>query len=279
MQIRRSLVVATAVVVVAVGVAVLVIVVTGAPGRADALCGQQASSVAGGGYVVQNNEFGSGASVCVVTSGGTGFRVRNSSLRNATDSSEGAYPSVYQGCHWGRCSSGELASLPVKVADLTAGTVTTSWSTTQPASPGSYYVAYDIWFNKTPTTAGQPDCTELMVWLNHSGPVQPFGGQIASDVSVGGHAYNIWEGQRPAWDTITYDLTTGTTSVSDLDIGTLAQDAVSRGYLSPSCYLISVEAGFGLWHGGTGLATNSFSVDISGGAAASALPLPSRERM
>ena len=57
-------------------------------------------------------------------------------------------------------------------------------------------------------------------------------------------------------------MTTGTTSVSDLDIGTLAQDAVSRGYLSRSCYLISVEAGFGLWYGGAGLATHSFSVDI-----------------
>ena len=57
-------------------------------------------------------------------------------------------------------------------------------------------------------------------------------------------------------------MTTAITSVSDLDIGALAQDAVSRGYLSSSCYLISVEAGFGLWHGGAGLATHSFSVDI-----------------
>ena len=266
MQVRRSLVVAAAVIVVAAGSAAWVMASASAP--AGPLCGQQARSVAGGAYVVQNNEFDSTAPMCVVTGDGTSFRVRNSSLSNATDSFAGAYPSIYQGCHWGRCSSGGLASKPVMVEALTTGAVTASWSTTVPASRGSYYVAYDIWFNKTPTTAGQPDCTELMVWLNHSGPVQPSGRQIARDVSAGGRTYNIWAGQRPSWDTITYDMTTGATSVRGLDIGTLAQDAVSRGYLSRSCYLISVEAGFGLWHGGTGLATNSFSVDINATAAA-----------
>jgi Glycosyl hydrolase family 12 len=100
----------------------------------------------------------------------------------------------YQGCHWGNCSSGGLTSTPVQVSDLTAGRVTTSWSTSQPGGSSDYDVAYDIWFNQTPTTSGQPDCTELMVWLNHNGPVQPFGSEVASDVSLGGHTYDIWEG-------------------------------------------------------------------------------------
>jgi hypothetical protein len=78
-------------------------------------------------------------------------------------------------------------------------------------TPGSYYAAYDVWFNQTPTATGQPDGTELMVWLNHGGPVQPFGGQIAA------------------------------------------------------CYLISVEAG--LWRGGTGLTTSSFSAAVNSGTA------------
>jgi len=43
-------------------------------------------------------------------------------------------------------------------------------------------------------------------------------------------------------------------------------DAVSRGYIASSWYLISVEAGFELWHGGAGLATNSFSVNVAGGS-------------
>jgi Glycosyl hydrolase family 12/Cellulose binding domain len=233
------------------------------------LCQEQTSSVGGGTYTVQNNEYDSGASECVTTDGNADFTVANSGVDNATDGSPGAYPSIYQGCHWGNCSAGGLTSSPIEVSNLTTGKVTTSWSTTQPGGSNAYDVAYDIWFNQTPTTSGQPDCTELMVWLNHDGSVQPFGSTIASDVTVGGNTYNIWEGAQSTWDTITYDMTSGTTSVTNLDIGTLAQDAVSRGYLPSSCYLIDVEAGFELWQGGAGLATNSFSVNIAGSTPAS----------
>jgi Glycosyl hydrolase family 12/Cellulose binding domain len=239
------------------------------------LCQEQTASVSGGTYTVQNNEYDSSASECVSTDGNADFTVANSAIDNATDGSPGAYPSIYQGCHWGNCSSGGLTSSPIEVSNLTSGKVTTSWSTTQPGGSNAYDVAYDIWFNKTPTTSGQPDCTELMVWLNHDGSVQPFGSTVASDVTVGGHTYNVWEGAQSTWNTITYDMTSGTTSVSNLDVGTLAQDAVSRGYLSSSCYLIDIEAGFELWQGGAGLETNSFSVNISGSASPSPSPTTS----
>ena len=228
------------------------------------LCQEETASVSGGTYIVQNNEYDSSASECVTTDGGADFTVANSSIDNSTDGSPGAYPSIYQGCHWGDCSSGGLTTTPIEVSNLATGKVTTSWSTTQPGGSSDYDVAYDIWFNKTPTTTGQPDCTEMMVWLNHNGPVQPFGSEVASNVTVGGHTYNIWEGQQSSWDTVTYDMTSASTSVSNLDVGTLAQDMLSRGYTQSSCYLIDVEAGFELWQGGAGLETNSFSVNVNG---------------
>ena len=83
-------------------------------------------------------------------------------------------------------------------------------------------------------------------------------------MTLGGHTYNIWEGAQSSWDTVTYDMTSPATSVSNLDVGTLTQDMVSRGYTKSSWYLIDVEAGFELWQGGAGLATNSFSVNING---------------
>jgi Glycosyl hydrolase family 12 len=229
-----------------------------------AICREDIAPVSHGTYIVQNNEFGSSAPECVTTDGTAGFAVANSSIDQAAGSPPAGYASIYQGCHWGKCSSGGLTSTPIKVSNLNPGTVTTSWSTTQPGGDNVYDVSYDIWFNRTPTTSGQPDCTELMVWLNHDGLVQPFGSQIASGVSIGGRSYNVWAGQQPWGDTITYDMTRGITSVSGLDIGTLAQNAASHGYLSRSCYLIDVEAGFELWHGGAGLATTSFSVTIAG---------------
>ena len=214
---------------------------------------------------MQNNEWGSSAAECITTDGGTDFTVANSSISNSTSGAPGGYPSIYQGCHWGNCSSGGLTTTPIQASNLSSGKVTTSWSTTQPGGSNDYDVAYDVWFNKTSTTTGQPNCLELMVWLNHNGPVQPFGSQVATNVSIGGHAYNVWEGAQSTWNTVSYTMTTGTTSVSNLDIGQLAQDAINRGYMPSSCWLIDVEAGFELWQGGAGLATNSFSVNVNGG--------------
>jgi cellulose 1,4-beta-cellobiosidase len=235
-----------------------------AAGTATTLCQEQTATVSGGPYIVQNNEFDSSAPECVSTDGGDDFTVANSSISNATNGSPGAYPSVYQGCHWGNCSSGGLTANPIVVSSLTSGSVTTNWSTTQPGGSSAYDAAYDIWFNQTPSTTGQPNGSELMVWLNHNGSVQPFGSEVASNVGVDGTNYNIWEGSQSSWNTVTYEMTSPATSVSNLDIGSLAQDMVNRGYTKSSWYLIDVEAGFELWQGGAGLRTNSFSVTVNG---------------
>ncbi len=241
------------------------------------LCAQQTASVSGGTYILQNNEYDSSASECVTSDGNADFAVANSGIANSTSGSPGAYPSIYQGCHWGLCSSGGLSSDPIQESNLKPGEVTTSWSTTQQGGSSAYDVAYDIWFNQTATTSGQPNCTEIMVWLNHNGSVQPYGSTVASNVNVGGTTYNVWEGAQSTWDTVSYVMTSPTTSVSNLDMAPIAQDAVARGYMSPSCYLIDIEAGFELWQGGAGLQTNSFSVSVngSGGTSPSASPSPS----
>jgi Glycosyl hydrolase family 12 len=224
------------------------------------LCNSQTAPVDGGAYTVENNEWGSGASECVTAGGGTGFRVANSSIANGIRM-PGGYPAIYKGCHWGACTTG--SGFPIQVSDIRRGTVTTSWNTSQPGGRSVYNVAYDIWFNQTPTTSGQPNGTELMIWLNHHGPVHPFRSRVASDVHIGGRSYNVWYG-RQAWNMVSYTMTTGATSVRNLDLQPLIADAVRRGYLSRSWYLIDVEAGFELWQGGAGLATKSFSVHVTG---------------
>ena len=240
------------------------------------LCNSQTASVGGGSYIVQNNEWDSSAAECATTDGSTDFTVANSAISNPTNGAPGGYPSIYQGCHWGNCSSGGLTATPVQVSSLGTGKVTTSWSTTQTGS-GAYDVAYDIWFNQAATTTGQPNCMELMVWLNHQGSVQPFGSEVAANVSIGGRSYNVWEGANSFGDTVSYSMTTGTTSVTNLDLAPLAQDAIGRGYLSSSCYLIDVEAGFELWQGGAGLATRSFSVNVGSGGNAVTVTNPGNQ--
>ena len=91
---------------------------------------------------------------------------------------------------------------------------------------------------------------------------------VATNVSLGGHTYNIWEDQMSTWKDVSYVMTSGTTSVSNLDVGVLAANSVSRGYMTDSDYLIDLEAGFELWQGGAGLATDSYSVNINAGGGA-----------
>ena len=226
------------------------------------LCHSQTHPVSGGAYTVMNNEWHSDADQCITTDGTASFTVANSSIANSTHGAPGGYPLIYKGCHWGACTPG--SGLPIRVSSIRAGTVITSWSTTQPGGSSHYNVTYDIWFNRAPTTNGQPDGAELMIWLNRHGTLHPAGPRVASDVSIGGRSYHVYLRQR-GWNTITFLMTTGTTSVRHLDLQPLVTYAVSQGYIQDSWYLISVESGFELWRGGAGLATDSFSVKVGGG--------------
>jgi hypothetical protein len=246
----------------AAGATLAVLPATSSEAATTRLCQSQTAPVDGGAYTVENNEWGSSALECVTTDGGTDFTVANSSIMNKTDGAPGGYPAIYKGCHYGSCTDG--SGFPVKVSDIGPGKVTTSWSTSQPGGSSVYNVAYDVWFDKT-TNSSQPDGTELMIWLNHRGHIQPFGSQVASKVSIGGRGYNVWFGKQ-AWNTVSYTMTRGTTSVNVMGLRPLIQDAVRRGYISPSWYLVDVEAGFEVWRHGAGLATRRFSVHVAGGS-------------
>jgi hypothetical protein len=244
---------------VAAAVAIGGLTVGNAQAATTQLCASQVAAVAAGAYNVQNNEWGSTAPECITTDGNADFSVANSSISNSTSGAPGGYPSVYRGCHWGNCTPN--SGFPIQVSAMHSGLVTSSWNTTQTGS-GAYDVAYDIWFNQASTTAGQPNGAELMVWINHNGPPQPFGSKVAT-TTVDGVSYDVWFGNQ-GWNTISYVRTSGTTSVSNMDIDDLTSDAISRGYIQPAWFLIDVEAGFELWQGGAGLGTNSFSVSTNG---------------
>jgi hypothetical protein len=242
-------------------------VTAGIAQAADTTCAQQ-STIAAGDYNIQTNEWNSSLQQCITTSG-TAWSVTTANFNMATNGAPATYPSIYKGCHWGNCTSN--SGLPIQVSKLTSAT--TSWSTTQVGS-GAYDVAYDLWFNTTPTTSGQPDGTEVMIWLNSRGGVQPFGSRTAS-ASIAGLNWNVWTGQQSAWKIISYVLTPGDTSFSNLNVLALIQDAVSRGSINSAHYLIDAEAGFEIWQGGQGLGSNSFSFSATGGSGG-ATPAPTR---
>ncbi|WP_329125168.1 GH12 family glycosyl hydrolase domain-containing protein [Streptomyces sp. NBC_01465] len=210
-------------------------------------------------YAYQQNEWNSTAQQCASIDTTTGaWTVTSANFNLPTNGAPATYPSTFKGCHWGTCTSG--SGLPIKVSDL--GSATTSWSTTQVAS-GVYDVAMDIWFNSTPVAADQPDGTEVMVWMNRRGGVQPIGSRTAT-VSLGGLTWDVWTGPGASgWKVVSYVLQNGATSFTDLNLKALFDDSVARGQINPAHYLIDAEAGFEIWQGGQGLASNSFSFSAS----------------
>ena len=218
-------------------------------------------SINGNQYIYQQNEWNSNLTQCASVDDTTGaWTITQANFNLPNGGPPATYPSIFRGCHWGNCSSN--SGLPIQVSAL--GRATSSWSTTQ-VSSGAYNVAYDLWTNTTPTTSGQPNGSEIMIWLNSRGGIQP-AGQIVGTATIGGATWNVWTTRMSGWNYIAYQRLTGTTSVSDLDIKAFVQDSVNRGSTNSSWYLLDAEAGFEIWRGGQGLGTHSFSFSASTGA-------------
>ena len=220
--------------------------------------GTDVTPLDGGVYNFQMNEFNSSLEECASING-IGFTVTTANFNNATNGAPGTYTSVYRGCHWGVCTS----SNPFPIEENNIASATSSVSITQPSGYNND-AAYDIWFNQTSTTPGQPNGTEIMIWLNHQGSIQPFGSN-SGNVTIDGASWAAWTGRQTSWNIVSYVANTPVTSVSNLNLLPFFSDAVSRGSLQPTWWLIDVEYGFEIWTGGQGLAASNFSVSAAAG--------------
>jgi Glycosyl hydrolase family 12/Cellulose binding domain/Fibronectin type III domain len=222
-------------------------------------------------YIFQNNEWNSSLEQCATVSG-VGFSLTTANFNLPTNGAPATYPSIFRGCHWGNCTS----SNPFPIQENNIASATTSVTITQPSGFNND-AAYDIWFNQTSTTSGQPNGTEVMIWINHQGAPQPFGSHTAT-VTIDGASYAVWTGRQTSWNIISYVAQTPVTSVTNLDLLPFFADAVSRGSLDSSWWLIDVEYGFEVWTGGQGLGISGFSVSAaasSGGGSTACGAVPS----
>ncbi|MGA2888645.1 MAG: glycoside hydrolase family 6 protein [Terracidiphilus sp.] len=221
-------------------------------------------------YTFQNNEWNSTATQCASVSG-FGFDLTTANFDQDALGAPGeytpaTYPSIYWGCHWGNCTTG--STLPIQESALTSST--SSVSTVEP-SGFSNDVAYDIWFNQTPTVLaaqnGQPNGTEIMIWINYAGPRSPFGTQVGT-TTIDGTSWQVWTGRQTSWNIISYVQVPGSTVASNLNLMPFYQYATTQSVngsavLEPSWYLIDIEFGFEIWDGGQGLALTGFSASAT----------------
>ena len=237
----------------------LVCIGLSAPAAAQTVCSGTAS-LDGGEYIFQSNEWNSTLPQCAAIDG-IGFTLTTANFDQGALGSyiPATYPSVYRGCHWGDCTTS--SPFPIQMSNL--GSATSSVSIVQ---PGGYVndSAYDIWFNQTSTTTGQPNGTEVMIWINHQGGAGP-AGSLAGTVTIDGASYQVYTGRMSSWNIASYVANPGVDSVTNLNLIPFFNDAISRGMLQSSWWLIDVEYGFEVWNGGQGLSATNFSVNATAG--------------
>jgi hypothetical protein len=223
--------------------------------QADTLiCDQFGSTTIQGRYVVQNNRWGTSAPQCV-TATDTGFRLTQADGSVPTNGAPKSYPSVFNGCHYTNCSPG--TNLPARLSGIAGAPSSISYGYVGDAV---YNASYDIWLDPTPKTDGVSQ-TEIMIWFNKVGPVQPIGSQVGT-TTVGGRSWQVWTGSNGTNDVISFVAPSAIPSWS-FDVMDFVRETVRRGMAQNSWYLTSVQAGFEPWQNGAGLAVNSFSSAVN----------------
>ncbi|MFI1720461.1 cellulose binding domain-containing protein [Streptomyces sp. NPDC020489] len=222
------------------------------------ICEQFGSTVIQGRYVVQNNRWGTSATQCV-TATDSGFRLTQADGSVPTNGAPKSYPSVFNGCHYTNCSPG--TNLPAQLSTISSAPSSISYGF---VSGAVYNASYDIWLDPTPRTDGV-NRTEIMIWFNRVGSIQPIGSQVGT-ATVGGRTWQVWTGSNGSNDVISFVAPSAISSWS-FDVMDFVDQTVARGMAQNNWYLTSVQAGFEPWQNGAGLAVNSFSstVNLGGG--------------
>jgi hypothetical protein len=238
------------------GAAVTGLVVAG-PASADTqICDQYGTTTIGGKYVVMNNRWGTSAQQCINVTD-TGFSVTSQQGIGNTSGAPVSYPAVYIGCHYTKCSPG--TNLPLQVGSISSATSSIDYTF---VSGATYDAAYDIWLDPSPKKDGVSQ-QEIMIWFNRQGSIQPIGSPVGT-ATVGGRTWEVWTGNNGANAVISYLAPSPITSWS-FSVLDFINDLKSRGTITNSWYLTSIQAGFEPWIGGAGLAVNNFSAAVSAG--------------
>jgi hypothetical protein len=220
------------------------------PASAAPLC-EPFAKVEAGDYVVQNNRWGSSSPQCIEATA-DGFTLTQQEGTASTSGPPLAYPSIIAGCHYGVCGTGEV--LPAAISQLTSlrSTVSVTYA------PGVYNASYDIWLDPE-SNPNRVNATEIMIWLNRQGAIQPIGSPAGSKL-LAGQTWQVWTGSNGQNDVVSY-VAPGPMPGFNGDLMEFVKDTVARGKGEEYWSVNSVQFGFEPWENGVGLAASGFSVN------------------
>jgi hypothetical protein len=215
-----------------------------------------------GKYVVRNDNFG-GRRECLSTDGpGTAFAVVSSTSPRVDRVI--AFPSIFRGCTHGVCSP--RSGFPIRASHLNRAV--SSWRIHTRRVKGTWNAAYDLWFFTHHNVSGQATGAELMIWLGHQGlggvlrrtPVLRIDG--ARWYLMHWRAAQVISGHRLSWNYIQFRRVTQTEHVNHLRLYPFVRAAEAHGLVRSSWWNSAIMAGFEIWSGGKGLATESFRASV-----------------
>jgi len=231
--------------------------INGGPPSQTKLCAQLSHVTVrnqwGASYIVRNDNFGGRAECLRNTQLQPNFAVTRSGASTRGNESL-AFPDIYTGCSWALCTPG--TTLPQQVSALRRPA--TSWSA-RTHSAGKWSAAYDIWFNKTASDAGQADGAEIMIWLDTSGFPHPRAARIVRIDHTRWYVLNwVTRHNGTHWNYIQFRRVHPASHVWRMRLQPFFRRAERMGLLDQRWYLLNIEAGFEIWSGGRGLGTTGF---------------------
>lgn len=204
------------------------------------------------GYTIYNNIWGSGAgSQCLWAYSPSNWGV---TADHPNTGGIKSYPNVDRDVNY------TVNSMP---------NITASFNVSRPGW-GSYNTAFDIWYNNYGY--------EIMLWMNWNGSMGPIsynygcGGYpssacpIATNINVGGHTWNLYEGDNGSATVYSF-LRTSNTNSGTVNITQISQWLANNGYFSGNTNLHEIQFGFEISQsaGGADFTVNNYSVNIGGG--------------
>lgn len=166
-----------------------------------------------------------------------------------------SFTSSVLGWHWGWRTSGH--ELPVR---LDAGRdLYTDWRYRVSGS-GTMNVAYDLWLhNNVPNPDWENPTDEVMIWLYRSGGAGPLG-TLQGTVTIAGTSWDLYRGNI-GWNVFSFVRRSNTTSAT-LHLQDFLNNLVSRGWMSNTKYLTSIQAGTEVFVGNGQLDTDAYTADV-----------------
>ncbi|MEU1261950.1 hypothetical protein ABZ473_07600 [Streptomyces cellulosae] len=189
------------------------------------------------GYTLYNNIWGSGAgSQCVWANSGTNWGVWADHPNTGGIKS---YP-----------NSKKVIDKPVS----SLSSLTSTYRVTVP-SAGAYNTSYDIWDTDYDY--------EIMLWVNYNGAVGPLGTSQGT-VSLGGHTWNVYNGNNGANEVFSFLRTSDSTSGTVDILPVLKWIKDTKGWMGNET-IGDVQFGYEITSSAGGLDFRTDSLTVSGG--------------